>query len=91
MIGLDFRQTRNRVMGKLVNQTAAMVAVQMMHVHRIISLYTFTNSTVIRLAPPLNVEREDLEKYLDALEHILATNRPFARLAYSTGRLIRSA
>lgn len=91
MIGLDFRQTRNRVTGKLVNQTAAMVAVQMMHVHRIISLYTFANSTVIRLAPPLNVEREDLEKYLDALEDILATNRSFARLAYSTIRLIRSA
>jgi putrescine aminotransferase len=91
MIGLDFHQTRNRVIGKLVNQTAAMVAVQMMHVHRIISLYTFTNSTVIRLAPPLNVEREDLEKYLDAFEDILATNRSFARLAYSTSRLIRSA
>lgn len=91
MIGLDFRQTRNRVTGKLVNQTAAMVAVQMMHLHRIISLYTFTNSTVIRLAPPLNVEREDLEKYLDALENILATNRSFARLAYSTSRLIRSS
>lgn len=91
MIGLDFRQTRNRVIGKLVNQTAAMVAVQMMHVHRIISLYTFTNSTVIRLAPPLNVDREDLDKYLDAFEDILATNRSFARLAYSTSRLIRSA
>ncbi|MCJ7753648.1 MAG: aspartate aminotransferase family protein [Thermoanaerobaculales bacterium] len=90
MIGLDFRQTRNRLIGKVVNQAAAMVAVQMLHLHRIVSLYTFTNSSVIRLAPPLNVDREDLERYLDALEDVLATNRTFTRLAFNTARLVKS-
>jgi putrescine aminotransferase len=90
MIGLDFRQTTNRLTGRLLNQTAAMVVVQMLHRHRIVSLYTFTNSHVIRLAPPLNVDREMLDRYLDALADVLAANRTFARLAFSTARLLRS-
>lgn len=89
MIGMDFRQTSNRLTGRLLNQTAAMVAVQMMNRNRIISLYTFTNENVIRLAPPLNVSREDLDLYLTALEETLAANRTFSRLAYATARMLK--
>ncbi len=89
MIGLDFRQTRNRLTGRLLNKVAAMVAIQMLHRHRILSVYTFTNPNVIRLAPPLNVERKDLDRYVEALDEVLANHRTFPRLAYSTTRVLR--
>lgn len=89
MIGLDFEQTNNVLTRGLRNQTAAMIAVQMMHRHRIVSIYTFTNPNVVRLAPPLTVDREDLDRYLEALEDTLTRNRSFARLTASTLRAIR--
>jgi putrescine aminotransferase len=88
MIGLDFTRTKNRLTRGALNQTAAMIAVQMMHRHRIVSIYTFTNANVIRLAPPLNVQTDELETYLDALEDTLTRNRRFPRLAASTMQAI---
>lgn len=89
MIGLDFEQTRNPLTRGMLNQTAAMIAVQMLHRYRIISIYTFTNANVIRLAPPLTVATADLDRYLEALEDTLARNRRFPRLAVSTLAAIR--
>jgi len=89
MLGLDFTQTTNRVTRAVRNQTAAMVAVQMLHRHNIISLYTFANPNVVRLAPPLDVSQTDLDTYVDGLEEVLRRNRTYARLALSTGVLIR--
>jgi len=90
MIGLDFEQTTRSLTRGLLNQTAAMVAVQMLHRHRIVSIYTFTNANVIRLAPPLSVETADLDTYLEALHDTLTRNRRFPRLAASTMRAVRS-
>jgi len=90
MVGLDFEQTKNPLTRGVLNQTAAMIAVQMLHRHRIISIYTFTNANVVRLAPPLTVEIEDLDRYLQALEETLTRNPGFSRLALSTMRSIRS-
>ncbi len=89
MIGLDFTQTQNPLTRGALNQTAAMIAVQMMHRHRIVSIYTFTNENVVRLAPPLTAERTDLDRYLEALEDTLSRNHSFPRLAVSTLRAIR--
>lgn len=89
MLGLDFTQTSNPVTRAVRNQTAAMVAVQMLHRHNIISLYTFANPNVVRLAPPLDVSQTDLDAYVDGLEEVLGRNRTYARLALSTGVLIR--
>jgi putrescine aminotransferase len=90
MVGLDFEQTTNPVTRRLLNQTAAMVAVQMLHRHRIVSLYTFTNANVVRLAPPLTVARADLDRYVDALAEVLSRNPSFGRLALSTARTVRA-
>ncbi len=90
MVGLDFTQTTNPVTRGVRNQTAALIAVQMLHRHNIISLYTFTNASVVRLAPPLTVDKGDLDRYVGALEETLSRNRGFGRLAVSTMRSIRS-
>ena len=89
MVGLDFTQTTNPLPRAVRNQTAALIAVQMLQRHNIISLYTFTNPNVVRLAPPLNVAQEDLDTYVAALDEVLGRNQSFARLALSTGALIR--
>lgn len=89
MLGLDFTQTNNPLTRAVRNQTAAMVAVQMLHRNNIISLHTFANPNVVRLAPPLDVSHTDLDTYVDALEDVLGRNRTYARLALSTGVLIR--
>ena len=91
MIGLDFEQTTNPLARSLLNQVAAMVAVQMLHRHNIISLYTFTNPNVVRLAPPLNTSEQDLDRYVTALAEVLDRNRSFARLAASTLQTLRRA
>ena len=89
MVGLDFTPIGNPVTRGIRTQTAAMVAVQMLHKHRIISLYTFTNANVIRLAPPLTVERDILDRYVAALDDVLTSSTSFPRLAWSTTRAIR--
>jgi putrescine aminotransferase len=89
MIGLDFTRTKNPLTRGALNQTAAMIAVQMMHRHRIVSIYTFTNENVVRLAPPLTAEKADLDRYLEALEDTLSRNRSFPKLTMSTLRAIR--
>jgi putrescine aminotransferase len=89
MVGLDFTQTTNPLTRGLRNQAAALIAVQMLHRHNIISLYTFSNSNVVRLAPPLTVEAEDLDRYVDALEEVLTHNGGVTRLTFSTLRAIR--
>lgn len=90
MVGLDFTQTTNPLTRGIRNQAAALVAVQMLHRHNIISLYTFTNASVIRLAPPLIVDQADLDRYVDALEETLSVNRGFGRLALKTMRSTQS-
>lgn len=90
MVGLDFHQTRNPLTRSLLNQVAAMVSVQMMQRHHILSLYTFTNADVVRLAPPLNVEQIYLDRYLEALDEVLTRNKRFPRLAASTVRTLRN-
>ena len=91
MIGLDFDLTTNPVAQPLLKQAAAMVAVQMLHRHNIVSSYTFTNPNVVRLAPPLNTSAEDLDRYVAALAEVLDRNRSFARLAASTLNTLRRA
>ena len=89
MIGLDFSPQGNPLTRPVRKQVAALIAVQMLQRHNIISAYTFNNANVIRLAPPLNVATEDLDIYVDALEDVLDKNSGFAGLALSTTRAIR--
>jgi len=76
MVGLDFSQG-----GGLADNTAALIAAELLKRHHIILLYTFNNPNVIRLAPPLNTERKDLERLLEGMEDVLTRNRSFLSLA----------
>jgi putrescine aminotransferase len=94
MLGVDFTQAsglRDKMMAGVPNQTAAMISVQMLHRHNMITLYTFSNARVIRLAPPLNSDRADLDRLLEALDDVLARAGNVVKLAASTARLLQKA
>lgn len=92
MIGVDFTQAsglKDRLLAGMPNQAASMICVHLLHQHNIISLYTFTNSRVIRFSPPLVAEREDLDRLVEALDEILTRNGSVVKLAASTMKLAR--
>ena len=94
MIGVDFTQAtewRDRLLAGVPNQTASMICVHLLHQYDIISLYTFTNSHVIRFSPPLIAEPEDLDRLVDALDEILTRNPTVLKLATSTRKLLAKA
>ncbi len=47
--------------------------------HRIFTAYTANNPNVLRIQPPLNIEREDLDYLVDALDASLSAIRSFSR------------
>lgn len=92
MLGLDFQQAeglKDKLTGGLLNQTASMITVQLLYHHDILSLYAFNNPMVIRLAPPLIVDREDLDRFVDALDEVLTRCPTVTKLAASTLPLIK--
>jgi len=92
MLGLDFKQAeglKDRLTAGLLNQTAAMITVQMLYHHNILTLYAFNNPSVIRLAPPLVVDRIDLDRFVDALDEVLTRCPSVPKLAASTAVLIK--
>ena len=56
---------------------------ELLNKHRIITAYTLNNPNVIRLEPPLNVGREELDILLEALDSILASHKGFMGMAAS--------
>jgi len=66
-----------------------MITVQLLYHHSILTLYAFNNPTVIRLAPPLVVDRMDLDRFVDALDEVLTRSPSVPKLATSTGALIK--
>lgn len=79
MIGLEFKQPTglmSKLVGGLSNEyLGAMVAGVLQNDHRIITAYTLNNPNVIRLQPPLIVEREQLDQLVDALEDVFSRNK----------------
>jgi putrescine aminotransferase len=61
----------------------SLVAGELLNKHRIITAYTLNNPNVIRLEPPLNVGREELDILLEALDSILASHKGFMGMAAS--------
>ncbi|MGI6129669.1 MAG: aspartate aminotransferase family protein [bacterium] len=93
-IGLEFNQPEgvlNTLSGGLLKNLAyeyqgAMVAGELLNKHRIITAYTLNNPNVIRLEPPLIVEKEQLDYAVDALDDILGQQKSFLSIAFSTGK-----
>ena len=87
LIGLEFNEPRgllNKIPG-LTNlareYTGSFVAGLLMNKHRIITAYTLNNPNVIRLEPPLIVEKEELDKLIYALKDIFESHSSFLGVA----------
>mgnify|MGYP000870265440 CR=1 FL=1 len=95
LIGLEFKKPVGGILDVLtagaINKVseeyfAALVAGELVRKHGIITAYTLNNPNVMRLEPPLTVQKEHIDYVLNALEHILAGNRGFFSLAVSALR-----
>jgi len=93
MIGLEFDKPAkglfDKLSGGLVNKVseeylAALVAGQLLNQHRVITAFTLNNPNVIRLAPPLTVEHQDLDRVVEALDAIFSRNHGFMGIVLSS-------
>lgn len=62
---------------------ASLVAGKLLNEYRVITAYTLNNPNVMRLEPPLTVEKSQIDYVLKALDEILETHRGFFSLARS--------
>ena len=91
MVGIEFNQPGGMaekasfgLAGKLSQEyLGSLVAGELMNKHRIITAYTLNNPNVIRLEPPLNVTKEQIDILLNALDSILSVHKGFLSLAAS--------
>lgn len=98
MIGLEFTQPKqegflNKLTGGAVGKLAseyqgAMIAGELLNKHQIITAYTLNNPNVIRLAPPLTVSYEQIDKLLLALDEVFSKNKGFSDMVLSSGKTI---
>lgn len=84
LIGIEFREPfkgyLDKLSGGLLNQLyheyfASMIASQLLNNYKIITAYTLNNPNVLRLEPPLNIVREDIDTLVDALDELCQKNR----------------
>ena len=99
LIGVEFKKPGNLadkvtlgMASKLANEyMASLVAGELLNRHHIITAYTLNNPNVIRLEPPLTVNREEIDRVLNALDDILQHNKGFFSFAASSaGSALRS-
>lgn len=95
MIGLEFQQPESdgkkysfKITMNVVNKLAqeymgSLVAGELFNKHRIITAYTLNNPNVIRLEPPLIVNKEQMDRVLNALEEVLANHTGFLSMVGS--------
>ena len=48
--------------------------------HKIMTAFTFNNYDVLRIMPPLNVNRQQIDQFLCALEDVLKRSQKISRL-----------
>ncbi|MHB0976972.1 MAG: aspartate aminotransferase family protein [Candidatus Aquicultorales bacterium] len=94
MIGIEFYQPAAGLMDKLsaglINKIsheffAQMVMVELLKSHGIITLYTLNNPNVVRIQPPLMVERAELDRFVEALDEVCDRYKGFWGLTLRTG------
>lgn len=94
LIGIEFNQPSNLankaslgLASKLSNEyLGSMVAADLLNRHKIITAYTLNNPNVIRLEPPLTVQKEELDYVLNAFDDILKRNKGFFSLATTSAK-----
>ncbi|OPY58181.1 MAG: Putrescine aminotransferase [Pelotomaculum sp. PtaU1.Bin035] len=96
MAGIEFNQPGRfaiKVSFGLANKISeeylgSMVAGELLNKYRIITAYTLNNPNVIRLEPPLEVTRKQIDTLLEALEDIFSTHKGFISMAASSAKTI---
>lgn len=97
MIGLELVGNDNKILNKisggalenLANEYfASLVAGKLLEKYNIITAYTLNNPNVIRIEPPLNIDYEQIDILLKALDEILVTNQSFIKMAISSAKNI---
>jgi putrescine aminotransferase len=97
LVGIEFKPP-----GGLMNKVAklaevaqenlgAMVSGVLQNDHGIITAYTLHNPTVMRLEPPLIVNREQLDEVVKALDETLNKHKSFASLSVKSARTMISS
>jgi len=92
LIGIEFHQKDsflNKLTGGRLNEltheyTGAMVAGDLLNKYRIITVNTLNNPNVIRLEPPLNVSKQQIDYVVDSLDKIFTANASVWNLAVSS-------
>ncbi|SHF46451.1 putrescine aminotransferase [Caldanaerobius fijiensis DSM 17918] len=96
MVGIEFNQPEgfaNKITGGLLGKLSyeylgSLVAGQLQNEYRIITAYTLNNPNVIRLEPPLIVEKKHIDAVIDAIDSILEKNRSFLGLTLKSTRTV---
>jgi len=96
MAGIEFNQPEGfavKVTLGLANKISeeylgSMIAGELLNKYRIITAYTLNNPNVIRLEPPLQVTKGQIDTLLEALEEILKTHKGFFSVAASSAKTI---
>ncbi len=91
MAGIEFNQpgsVASKISFGMANKLSeeylgSMVAVELLNKHQIITAYTLNNPNVIRLEPPLNISRKQIDILVQALEDIFSTHKSFLSVAAS--------
>ena len=92
LVGIEFESSAGPVMdalsfGMLSKVTeeylASLVAGKLLGAYRVITAYTLNNPNVMRLEPPLTVEKTHIDYVLKALDQILEAHKGFLSLARS--------
>lgn len=95
LIGLEFEKPvkgflDHLTLGSLNNIAkeyfASLVAGELLNKYQVITAYTLNNPNVMRLEPPLVVEKKEIDYVLNSLEDILSQKRGFFSLAVSVLR-----
>lgn len=92
LIGVEFEKPVNNILDTLTAGTlgkvaeeyyASLVVGELLKKHQIITAYTLNNPNVMRLEPPLVVQKSEIDYVLNAMEDVLSHSRSFFKLAFS--------
>lgn len=98
LVGIEFEQPAKGVLAKVagaVNKLSAeylgaMVAGVLLNQYRVITAYTLNNPNVVRLEPPLVVNREQIDTVLNALEETFEKHRSLLGFGLASGKTLVS-
>lgn len=78
MIGVHFLRLKGK--GPLVEGALTLWVVrQLFRKHRIVTAFTLNNYDVLRIMPPLNVSRRQIDTFVNALEDVLKQSKIFTK------------